>query len=53
MTIAGNCMLPMRIRTRKRRMAECFGAIREAASTVTVDHFGGALWETRVERGVQ
>ena len=51
--IAGNSIVPIKTRTRKRRIAECFGAIRDAASTVTVDHLGGLWEETREARGVQ
>lgn len=51
--MAGNCMLPMNTRTRKRRMGECLGARREAASTVTLLHFGGECSETNDARGVQ
>jgi len=51
--IAGNRMLPIKMRTRSRRAVECLGAIRDAASTVTDDHFGGARGETRDARGDQ
>ena len=51
--MAGYSIVPIKMRTRKRRMAECFGAIREAASTVTVDHLGGWWTETREDKGVQ
>jgi hypothetical protein len=51
--IAGNCMLPTKTLTSKRSAVECLGASREAASTVTVDHFGGEEVETSEARGVQ
>lgn len=51
--IAGNCMLPTKRRTRSRRAIECLGAIRDAASTVTDDHFGGVKGDTREASGVQ
>jgi len=51
--IAGNSMLPTRTWTRRRRAVECFGARREAASTVTVDHLGGACADTSDARDVQ
>lgn len=51
--IAGNSMLPIKSRTSSRRAVECFGARRDAASTVTVDHLGGANGETREANGVQ
>lgn len=54
-TMAGNCMLPMNTLTRNFKMAECLGARRDAASTVTVLHLGGSFSdiETKEASGVQ
>lgn len=51
--IAGYSIVPIRRRTNSRRAVEFFGASREAASTVTVDHFGGELVDTKEASGVQ
>jgi len=51
--MAGNCMLPTSSLISKRSATECFGAKRDAASTVTVDHFGGEYGETKDASGVQ
>lgn len=52
--MAGNCMVPTSKRMRYRRKAELRGAMRDAASTVTVDQLGlSESGETRDVRGIQ
>ena len=52
-TTAGNSMLPIKTRTRRRSAVECFGARRDAASTVTLDQRGGEFAETNEVSGTQ